>query len=145
MAELGTVWDKTRTLSRELAKLLKLSGYYEYGDLSDLEMDLSDKEQVFLRDKLRKVMEQATEIVSVVSWLERPVLETSRLHKNENGKYETEHGHQYSSGSLMEALISDAYHDTPYWVQTSVEHDGRDYYLAGHSDVALDGLTVRVR
>ncbi len=45
MAELGMVWDRTRTLSWELAKLLKLSGYCEYDDLSGLEMDLSDKDE----------------------------------------------------------------------------------------------------
>ena len=33
----------------------------------------------------------------------------------------------------------------PCWVQTKVEHDGEDYYLAGYEDIPMEGLSVRVR
>ncbi|MDE6588781.1 MAG: DUF5348 domain-containing protein, partial [Oscillospiraceae bacterium] len=37
------------------------------------------------------------------------------------------------------------YHDAPYWTITSVEHNGKDYYLVGHKDTPMKGLRVRVR
>ena len=42
--------------------------------------------------------------------------------------------------SVIEALVSDEYHDVPYWTITSVEHNGRDYYLVGHKDIPMKGL-----
>ena len=51
----------------------------------------------------------------------------------------------YCCGSRIEALVTDEYHDGPYWTRTSVEHDGEDYYLVGNMDISMNGLTVRVR
>ena len=51
----------------------------------------------------------------------------------------------YCCGSPIEALVTDDRYDVPYWVRTSVEHDGTDYYLVGHRDVCMEGLTVRIR
>ena len=90
-------------------------------------------------------MEKLSDVADRIAYLSRPVMETSRLHKNRSGRYETKGGHYYTSGSGIEALIKDDYQEVPYWVWTSVEHDGKDYYLVGHKNVRLDGLTVRVR
>lgn len=38
-----------------------------------------------------------------------------------------------------------ASNETPYWVQTKVEHDGEDYYLMGYEDIPMEGMEVRVR
>ncbi|GFI45170.1 hypothetical protein IMSAGC019_00480 [Lachnospiraceae bacterium] len=90
-------------------------------------------------------MGKLSDVERRIAYLSRPVKETSRLHKNGSGRYETKSGHYYTSGSGIEVLIKDDYREVPYWVWTSVEHDGRDYYLVGHKDIRMDGLTVRVR
>ena len=80
-----------------------------------------------------------------ISYLTRPVAEESHLRKGTAGKYRTAKGHYYDCTSVIEALVSDEYHDVPYWTITSVEHNGRDYYLVGHKDIPMKGLRVRVR
>ena len=69
----------------------------------------------------------------------------SRLHRNESRRYETDGGHYYTCGSPIEALVEDGYRDVPYWVRTTLEHNGKDYFLVGYGSVEMDGLTVRVR
>ena len=90
-------------------------------------------------------MEKLSDVHKQVSYLSCPIQETSQLHRNRDGRYETAHGHYYTSGSRIEALVTDDYQETPYWVWTRVEHDGTDYYLVGHNHICMDGLTVRVR
>ena len=80
-----------------------------------------------------------------ISYLTRPVVEESRLSKGTVGKYRTAKGHYYDCTSVIEALVSDEYHDVPYWTITNVEHNGEDYYLVGHKGIPMKGLRVRVR
>jgi len=81
-------------------------------------------------------------------WLEElglPIKEVSRQHKDSDVRYETKSGHYFKSGCRVEALISDGLRMVPYWVRTSIEHDGKDYFLAGYHKVKLEGLKVRLR
>ena len=72
---------------------------------------------------------------------------------NSQGRYETDGGHYYTSGSSIEFLKveeiynSDTgqYEDTPVWTVSRVEHDGTDYYIVTYGNVELSGLKVRVR
>lgn len=145
MADVKSVLAAALGMRGEISRLLQLSTYSQYDDLSELKIDYADAEQLFLRDELRTIIDKLADVEDKLSYLSWPIVETSRLWKNEIGKYETAHGHYYSCGSRIEALISDDYHESPYWTRTSVEHDGTDYYLVGHRDVSLNGLTVRVR
>lgn len=145
MADVKSVMAEALGMRREISRLLKLSTYNQYDDLSELKINYEDAEQLFLRDELRSIMDKLADVEDKLRYLSWPIVETSRLWKNEVGKYETSHGHYYSCGSRIEALVSDDYHEAPYWTRTRVEHDGTDYYLVGHRDVSLDGLTVRVR
>lgn len=145
MADVESVMAETLGMRREISRLLRASSYNEYDDLSGLKINDEDSEQLFLLDELRKIMDKLADAEDRMSYLSRPIVETSRLHKNEVGKYETAHGHYYCCGNRIEALVSDDWHEVPYWTRTSVEHDGADYYLVGHRDVILNGLTVRVR
>lgn len=145
MADLNTVWVKTLDLYWNIKSLVRLSTYEQYDDLSGLEMNNEDAEQLLLLDELRCIMDKLSDVEDRISYLSRPIKETSRLHLNECGKYETKGGHFYSCGYGIEALVSDDYHDTPRWTRTRVEHNGERYYLVGCRDVSLDGLTVRVR
>lgn len=145
MADVKSVMAEALGMRREISRLLRLSTYNQYGDLCELKIDYEDADQLFLLNELLAIMEKLADVEDKLSYLSWPIVETSRLWKNEVGKYETAHGHYYSCGSRIEALVSDDYHESPYWTRTSVEHDGTDYYLVGHRDVSLNGLTVRVR
>lgn len=88
------------------------------------------------------------------SYLLRPVAYTDTLTLYPNGRYGTSNGRDYyTSGSLIEfENIKDATNaegsleETPVmWTISSVEHNGKDYYIVGYPDVDLDGLKVRVR
>lgn len=145
MVEINKVFEEAQKLKWNIGSLLKLSGYERNGDLSDLNIDYEDSEQLFLIEELRKIMEKLDVVNWGLKYLSRPIKETSRLHKNRSGRYETSGGHSYTSGNGIEALVPDDYSDVNRWVRTRVEHDGKDYYLVGHHDVSMEGLTVRIR
>lgn len=145
MADLNTLFAETQQLDCKIKSILRLSTYEEYDDLSGLDVNYEDAQQLFLLDELRGIMEKLSDVHDRITYLSRPVKETGRLHRNGGGRYETAHGHYYTSGSRIEALVTDGSQEAPYWVRTSVEHDGRDYYLVGHKNIHMDGLTVRVR
>lgn len=145
MANISDVLAKATELSRQIDSLHRLSTYKQYDDLSGLNINYEDAEQLFLLDELRVIMDKLADSQDKISYMKRPVKETSRLFKNECGKYETRHGHFYSSGYGIEALVSDDYRESPYWTRTRVEYTGDDYYLVGHRATPLNGLTVRVR
>jgi|GEM_PF-998152 len=145
MADVQSILDKAVGMRWEISRLLRESTYNEYDDLSGLNINYEDAEQLFILDELRAIIDKLADAEDRMSYLSRPIAETSRLHKNEVGKFETRHGHYYCCGSRIEALVADDYHESPYWTRTSVEHDGTDYYLVGHRDISLNGLTVRVR
>ena len=129
MADLNMVLKESQKLNGNIRSLLRLSTYDDYDDLSGLHIDYEDGQQLFLQSELREVMEKLSDVADRIAYLSRPVKETSCLHKNRSGRYETKGGHYYTSGSGIEALIKDDYQEVPYWVWTSVEHDGKDYYI----------------
>lgn len=145
MADIKSILLQAMDLRPEIDRLLRNSSYHQFDDLSGLEIDYDDSEQLFLLDELRGIMEKMADVEYAIRYLSQPVLETGRLRKNASGRYETKSGHYYCCGSPIEALISDDHYDVPYWVLTSVEHDGVDYYLVGHRETSMSGLVVRIR
>ena len=139
------VLAETKGLYSKIDSILKSSTYDDCDDLSGLEINYRDGEQLFLLEELQAIMRSLGEVSGRLTYLALPVREVSRLHRNESGRYETESGHYYTSGSPIEALVEDGYRDVPYWVWTTLEHNGEDYFLVGYGSVELDGLTVRVR
>lgn len=145
MADLKMVLEKTNELKWKIDSVLKYSTYDRCDDLDGLEINYKDSEQLFLLEELQAIMRSLGEVRGRLTYLALPIREVSRLHRNESGRYETESGHYYTSGSPIEALVEDGYRDVPYWVWTTLEHNGKDYFLVGYGSVELDGLTVRVR
>ena len=145
MADINKVFEEAQKLKWNIGSLLKLSGYERNGDLSGLNIDYENGEQLFLTEELRGIMEKLDDVNWRLKYLSRPVKEVSCLHKNRSGRYETSGGHSYTSGHSIEALVPDDYSNVNCWVRTRVEHDGKDYYLVGHHDVSMEGLTVRIR
>ena len=99
-----------------------------------------------LSANLEIVIDHLLTVQKMVSYLSRPIQETSRLWKNGSGQYETTAGYCFRVGSPIEVLVPDNYHlDKLRWDRTCLRYDGRDYYLEGYPDVPLKGLGVRVR
>lgn len=145
MADLQMALSEAVKLNRSITQFLKFSTYTDYDDLSGLDMDLTDGEQLFLRDELRVIADRLADVQDFISYLSRPIVEDSRLRKGTAGKYRTAKGHIYDCRSRIEALVSDEYHEVPYWTRTTVEHNGEDYYLVGYQGIPMNGLRVRVR
>lgn len=145
MADINSIMLQASELQPGISRLLRNSTYNQYDDLSGLEIDYEDSEQLLLLDELRGIMEKLADVDYIIRYMSQPVVEAGRLRKNASGRYETESGHYYCCGSPIEALVRDDRYEVPYWVKTSIEHDGRDYYLVGHRHVSLDGLVVRIR
>lgn len=107
--------------------------------LDNYHADLLSAHLEIVIDNLRTVQEMA-------SYLSRPIKETSRLWKNGSGQYETTAGFLFREGSPIEVLVPDKYRlDSSHWERTYLRYDGKDYYLADHTDLPLKGLAVRVR
>ncbi len=146
MADLNMAFDEAVKLNRDISRFIKFSTYTEYDDLSGLDgIDRTDGEQLLLWEELRIIVDKLADAQERIAYLTRPIVETSRLRKELGGKYQTAKGRVYNCGCSIEALVSDEYHDVPYWTRTVVEHNGEDYYLVGYKGLSMKGLTVRVR
>ena len=132
MANINEIMLQASELQPGISRLLRNSTYPRYVDLSGLEINYEDGEQLFLLDELRGVMEKLADVEDCIRYIAQPVLKMEQLRKNVSGRYETGSGFYYCCGSPIEALVTDGRYDVPYWVRTSVEHDGTDYYLVGH-------------
>ena len=145
MADLQAALAEAVKLNQHITQFLKFSTYPEYSDLSGLDIDFQDGEQLLIWDELRRITEQLADVQEYISYLTRPVAEESHLRKGTAGKYRTAKGHYYDCRSNIEALVTDEYHEVPYWTRTIVEHNGEDYYLVGYKNLPMNGLRVRVR
>ena len=145
MTNLKEVFSETNGLYCRIDRILKLSTYDEYDDLSGLEINYKDSEQLFMLEELQSIMESLNEVRGRIAYLALPVKEVSRLHKSCSGRYETDSGHYYTCGSPIEALVQDEHREVPYWVRTRLERNDKGYYLVGYGNVDMDGLTVRIR
>ena len=146
MANLQQVFTEAVKLNRQITQFLKFSTYTDYDDMSGLDgIDRTDGEQLLLWEELRLITDKLADAQERIAYLTRPIVETSRLRKGIGGKYQTAKGRVYDCSCSIEALVTDEYHDVPYWTRTVVEHNGEDYYLVGYKDLSMKGLTVRVR
>ncbi len=145
MNNLSQAYTELNTLSHRIENFLRISNYYNYNDLSNFDIDHLDAQQLFLKAEMQTIMDRLAEAQERILYLASPVQEISRLHKNASGRYETVQGHYFCSGSPVETLVTDDDTGVTCWVRTSVEHNGKDYFLVGYDSVELDGLTVRIR
>lgn len=135
----------------------KILSVYDYGsdDLSGIEYDENNPEQLFILDEMQTILEKLGSISHTLQYLNRPIKGQGRLHKNSQGRYQLPDGYEFSSNSSIEYLATDDRHSVhvekledyvnkPYWCYSRIEHDGTDYYIVG-TDEELEGLTVRYR
>lgn len=145
MNSLSQVMDQAMALKSEISKLLLASTYKEYSDLSGLDINYGNSEQLLQLEVLRDITEKLADIEATLDYMSLPVLEGGQLVKNAVGKYTTNSGHVLHAGSMVEALIADGVYDVPYWSIDRVEYDGTDYYLVKNLNTPMDGLAVRIR
>lgn len=144
MNDLEKVLSSASNLSRTIGELLKKSTYEDYDDLSGLQIDFNDEEQLLLLDEFKGILDKLNDAKRDIDYLNRPIVYTGFLQKNSRGRYETGNK-EFTSGNGIEVLIYDNFYEKKRWVKTRVEHNGKDYYLIGHSDVSMQGLKVRIR
>lgn len=145
MNDLEKVLSNLAKVSKEIGDVLEVSTYKRYSDLSGLKIDYSDKDQLFLLDEIRMIVEELEGLDRKIKYINTPISYTGTLHKNSSGRYETENGDYYSSGKRIEVLVYDEFSECEKWVSTRVEHDSKDYYIVGYKDINMQGLKVRVR
>lgn len=107
--------------------------------LRDLDMDTRSELHYLLcaASPLDKVIHEA-------EYWNKPIKQQGTLYKNNQGRYEIEGGHYFTSGSTIEILRYDEFYECDLWIKTRIEHDG-DYYAVGMSGMPLSGFEARIR
>lgn len=155
MADFKALSDEMANLKKQIEKVLYISGYRDCDDLSGLndykQIKTADQRQQL--EEYRGILYKLDSIQANLAYYEKPIREVSRIYRNETGRYETDKGYYYTSGSGIEFLRTeevynydtDKWEDAEVWTCSRVEHNGQDYYIVGYPNVELSGLTVRVR
>ena len=102
MASIQDIADQAAELRYAIRSLIRKSGYEAHGDLSALEADRQNSDQLLLLDELQRVMEKLADVEAVLHYLSLPIQDHDRLHQNETGRYETEQGQVYTCGNSID-------------------------------------------
>lgn len=154
MAEIKCLTEELEKLRKQIKRVMDVSHYREYDDLSGVTYDKRNAEEMFLINEYRGILQKLDSVEYILEYLGLPVNFEDTLVKSESGRYETRNGRfTYTCGSGIEFLDTeeqydvdeDEVKDVPCWRASSVEHNGKDYYIVGFPSVVLDGLKVRVR
>ncbi len=93
MADLNMALAEAVKLNQSITQFLKFSTYPDYDDLSGLDIDFADGEQLLLWEELRRITDKLADVQEYVSYLTRSITEVSILRKGTAGKYRTAKGH----------------------------------------------------
>lgn len=155
MADLKALSGEMAKLKRQIETVLYISGYCDCDDLSGLDgyekIKTADERQKL--EEYRNILYKLDEVQGNLAYYDKPVKEVSRIYRNESGRYETDRGHYYTSGSGIEFLRTeeiynydtDKWENAEIWTCSRVESRNGEYYIVGYSDVELSDLKVRVR
>lgn len=155
MADLKALSDEMAKLKRQLETVLYISGYHDYDDLSGLDdyKQIKTADQRQQLEEYRNILCKLDEVQSDLAYFEKPIREVSRIYTNASGRYETDKGHYYTSGSGIEFLRTEEVYNydteewgnAEIWTCSRVENKDGKYYIVGYPDVEMSGLTVRIR
>ncbi len=146
MIEANVVMNKVFTIKNDIKRLIKETDYFDGEGLSEVNLNLEHPNDIFLNSELNRIFYDLEKAQRRIEYLERPIKYESTLFLNEDGRYETEKGDYFTSGSMIEYLSNDErYSDFPFWKKSSIESDSGTYYIVGEPDLSLSGLLVRVR
>lgn len=129
-------------LNRQITQLLNLLGY----ECDNVVYDREDLDEEFLRSQIYYLSNKLGDIKNRVEYLSKPIKEQGFISKNSLGRYELPSGYYFTSGSICEILWNDDRNDEQYWLYTTIEHNGTDYYATAlGKQVSIDGMMVRIR
>ena len=143
------VFEQLKFIDTAAASLLKATGFHPDEGLLGAVRPLRDPAQdIFLCELTENMLESLEQLYEDFVYLKSPVSGEYRLEHFPDGCYGflDKDGiiHNLSCGRTIEAKIHDRY-GRLCWTRCRIEHDGSDYYLWGHMDIPLTGLTVRER
>lgn len=152
---LNDIMAEIKELNPKIKQILNHAEYENYDDLSALDYNNADADQLFMLDELQQILSKLDDVSHTLGYISRPIRAEGTLYKNMNGRYEVE-GHELSSGSGIEYLSTDGDHMrydendefvcVPYWKSSRIEHNGKDYYIVGATELdTLDNVRVRIR
>lgn len=155
MADLKKLSEEMAKLKRQIEMVLYVSGYEEFDDLSGLDdfKQIRSADDMQMLEEYRKILYRLDDIQNSLKYYSCPIKEISSLHKNEDGRYETDSGYYYTSGSGIEFLRTveiynyntETYEDSQIWTTSRIESKDGGYYVVGYPDIKLDNLQVRLR
>ncbi len=138
-------------LNSDFKRLVKKTGIDKYYDLSEIEADSNNPDQLLLVEELRKIMLNIYDASYTISYLQKPIKGEYVLHQNSGGRYECS-AHEFTCGNCIEYYAYDNWEGHYRWIISRVEHDGDDYYIVNSkslssdgNNVPLEGLRVRIR
>jgi len=137
--------NEAEKLSEAIYSFLISSTYDQCYDLSGLSVDREDPEELLLLDEMRGIVQSLDDAYRVIQYLTLPIESISTLHLNPGGRYESEDGYVYTSGTPIEAMIEDDKREVPYWALSRIESDANGYYIMYHRGALKDGIKVRRR
>lgn len=155
MGDLKALSEEMTKLQKQIDTLFRISDYLEYDDMSGLsdyrQIQTADQRQQL--EEYRNILYRLEDVKRTLDYYGLSVREVGTLHLNSQGRYETESGYYYTSGSGIEFLRteeiynpdSDKWEDAGIWTTSRVESKGGKYYIVGYPDVDMTGLKVRVR
>jgi hypothetical protein len=117
------------------------------GDECDnIEFIEGDLDQEFMKGQYRFLLYKLEEVYRRLKYLSYPVTEQGFIKHNHQKRYALPSGTYLTSGSVCEILVNDEEYGEQYWVYTTIEHNGEDYYATALGrDVSINGMMVRVR
>ena len=143
------VFEKLTAIDQAAVSILEETGFHSDEGLGGAVRPLREPaEDIFLRGLTETMLESLELLHEELRYLKSPVCGEYRLDPFPNGRYgffdQDGKVHVLSCGKTIEAKIQDKY-GRQRWVRSRIEHDGSGYYLRGHLDIPLTGLTVRER
>lgn len=79
MKSLSQIMDQAMVLKSEISKLLLASTYKECSDLSGLDINYGDSEQLLQLEVLRDITEKLADIEATLNYMSLPVVEGGQL------------------------------------------------------------------
>ncbi len=93
-----------KAISEGINKIAKSVGFLEYGDLSDLDIDRTLATDIYLEREIEVIIDALGDIQGKINYLALPVKYEGELYRNADGRYETNQGDYYTSGSIIEYM-----------------------------------------
>lgn len=120
---------------------------YKLGDECDnIRIEKENLDQEFIKSQYRILVEKLDDVYRTLTYLSKPVTEQGFIKHNSEGRYALPSGDYFTSGSTCEILYNDERCHEQYWIYTSIEHNGEDYYATAlGKKISIDGMMVRVR